>query len=94
MGTWKQASWIRIGAAGILLAVLVGVAALVSLTVQDQALAQEEVLEGAMALSASGADVSCSSGSCDVPPGGGFTVTVSTAGIPDGGYIGMQTQVY
>lgn len=94
MGTWKQAGRSRMGAAGILIAVLVGVAVFaIGPTVQDRALAQQEDLEGAMVLGANGPDVSCSSGSCDVPPGGEFTLTVSTAGIPEGGYIGIQTQV-
>ncbi len=95
MRRWKQAGRSRMRVAGILIAVLVGVAALaIGLTVQDRTLAQEVGLEGAMALSADGSDVSCSSGSCNVPPGGEFTLSVLTAGIPDGGYIGIQTQVF
>ena len=60
---------------------------------QGSVQAQEEPT-GGMALSASGTDVACDAGKCDVPAGGDFTLSVVTADAPDGGYLGMQTQVY
>ena len=55
--------------------------------------AQEELTAG-MALSASGTDVTCEAGKCNVPAGGDFTVSVVTADAPEGGYLGLQTLVY
>ena len=60
---------------------------------QSSLQAQEEPT-GGMALSASGTDVTCDAGECNVPLGGDFTLSIVTADAPDGGYIGMQTQVY
>lgn len=58
---------------------------------QGPALAQE--VEGGMALSAAGSDVSCDGGSCDVPAGGDFTLSVVTADAPSEGFTGFATML-
>ena len=60
---------------------------------QGSVQAQEEPT-GGMALSASGTDVTCDAGKCDVPAGSDFTLSIVTADAPAGGYLGMQTQIY
>lgn len=50
----------------------------------------------AMTLSLTGAGVSCDQpvASCSVPTSGEFSVIVEVATVPEGGYVGFQTQVY
>ena len=49
-----------------------------------------------MALAIEGAGVSCDAdaGTCDVPLGGDFTLAIQTDGLPSGGYIAVQTNLY
>ena len=92
----KQTRSIRLAVLAIPLMALVWVAVSTLAwghATQGPVQAQEE-FTGGMALSASGTDVTCEAGKCNVPAGGDFTVNVVTADAPEGGYLGLQTLVY